>query len=60
MSRANVGMDVIPVRSGSNIYTVLAAVGVLIQVLTLTVLFLKYNAVFGDPSTSAWPFTMSK
>lgn len=59
MSRANAGTDVIPVRSGSNIYTVLAAVGVLIQALTLAVLFLKYNAVFGG-TESAWPFTMSK
>ncbi|MDW8263113.1 MAG: hypothetical protein RMJ35_11355 [Phycisphaerales bacterium] len=55
MSRTGMGPEPIPVQPGNNIYTVLAGVAVLVQVLTLLVLFLKYNAVF-----EGWPFTMSK
>jgi hypothetical protein len=55
MSRAPVGADVIPVQAGNNIYTVLAGVAVLVQVLALVVLFVKYNATF-----EGWPFTMGK
>lgn len=53
MSRMSAGGDVIPVKAGSNIYTVLLAVAVIVQVLVLVAMFIKHSNLFGD-----YPFTM--
>lgn len=53
MSRAGQSPDVIPVQAGSNVYTALAAVAVIVQILALTAMFLKYNNAFGG-----YPFVL--
>lgn len=53
MSRLGSGADVIPVKAGSNVYTVLLAVAVIVQVLTVVAMFMKFGSAFGG-----YPFTM--
>ncbi len=53
MSRLGSGADVIPVKAGNNVYTVLLAVAVIVQVLTVVAMFMKFSSAFGG-----YPFTM--
>jgi hypothetical protein len=53
MSRINPALDVIPVKPGNNIYTVLVVVATLVQGLALLAMFLKFNTIF-----TGYPFTM--
>ena len=46
MSRATAG-DVIVVKPENDIYTALAIVGFLAQLLTFVIVYLKYKALFG-------------
>ena len=42
MSRLGSGADVIPVKAGNNVYTVLLAVAVIVQALTVVAMFMKF------------------
>ena len=53
MSRLGSGADVIPVKAGNNVYTVLLAVAVIVQVLTVLAMCTKFANSFGG-----YPFTM--
>ncbi|HRK31325.1 MAG TPA: hypothetical protein PLD59_09625 [Tepidisphaeraceae bacterium] len=53
MSRIGAGNDVIPVRAGNNVYTVLLGVAVIVQAMALLAMFMKYGQAF-----TGYPFTM--
>jgi hypothetical protein len=47
MSRAGAGEPVV-VKPTNNVYTVLAIIGTLVNLLGFLVIFLRFTAVFGD------------
>lgn len=47
MSRAASG-DVVVVKPSNNVYTALAVVAVLVNIICFVIIFLRYSAVFGD------------
>jgi len=49
MSRAATG-DVVVVKPTNNVYTVLALIGVLVNLIGFILLVMRYLAVFGDQS----------
>ncbi len=52
MSRT-AAMTVQTVKPSSNVYTVLVVVATLVQILTLVILYLRYQAIFGGSLLSA-------
>lgn len=47
MTRAASG-DVVTVRPTNNVYTALAAIGTLVSIIALIVLFMRANVLFGE------------